>query len=51
MREHECAQCDHQLNISKHHHNYVIGRCGGEEKPNDHAEPTIVERYEKLKKV
>ena len=23
----------------------VIGRCGGDEKPNDHAEPTKVERY------
>ena len=22
----------------------VIGRCGGDEKPNDHAEPTKVER-------
>ena len=22
----------------------VIGRCGGDEKPNDHAEPTNVER-------
>jgi len=21
----------------------VIGRCGGDEKPNDHAEPTKVE--------
>ena len=23
----------------------VIGRCGGDEKTNDHAEPTKVERY------
>ena len=22
----------------------VTGRCGGDEKPNDHAEPTKVER-------
>ena len=22
----------------------VIGRCGGDENPNDHAEPTKVER-------
>ena len=25
----------------------VIGRCGGDEKPNDHAEPIKVERQNK----
>ena len=28
----------------------VIGRCGGDEKTNDHTEPTKVERYKKQKK-
>ena len=28
----------------------VIGRCGGGEKPNDHAEPTKVERQKKSPK-
>ena len=28
----------------------VIGRCGGDEKTNDHAEPTKVERFKKLNK-
>ena len=26
----------------------VIGRCGGDEKTNDHAEPTKVERQKKI---
>ena len=28
----------------------VIGRCGGDETPNDHAEPTKVERLKNTKK-
>ena len=28
----------------------VIGRCGGDEKPNDHAEPTKVKAKKKKKK-
>ena len=27
----------------------VIGRCDGDEKPNDHTEPTKVERQKKQK--
>jgi len=29
----------------------VIGRCGGDEKSNDHAERTNVERLKKIKKI
>jgi len=35
------------ISLAHAHASKVIGRCGGDEKPNDHAEPTKVEVYKK----